>query len=62
MNFISFDKKASFHETDATLDHYIYHSNVAPFIAKFFIQKLVSSNPSRSYIKRVATAFKYGQF
>lgn len=34
------------------------HQNVAPFIAKQMIQRLVTSNPSANYIYRVATAFK----
>jgi uncharacterized protein (DUF1800 family) len=34
------------------------HPNVAPFISKFFIQKMVSSNPSPDYIARVSSEFK----
>lgn len=34
------------------------HSNAAPFFAKGMIQRLVTSNPSPAYIKRVAHAFK----
>ncbi len=33
------------------------HQNIAPFISKFFIQKMVSSNPSPSYVERVANRF-----
>ncbi len=34
------------------------HQNAAPFFAKGMIQRLVTSNPSPAYIKRVAEAFK----
>jgi uncharacterized protein (DUF1800 family) len=33
------------------------HANVAPFISRQLIQRLVTSNPSTSYISRVATVF-----
>jgi len=39
------------------LDNIFNHPNVAPFIAKQLIQRLVTSNPSPQYIERVATKF-----
>lgn len=33
------------------------HPNVAPFISKFLIQHLVTSNPSPAYVQRVASQF-----
>ena len=33
------------------------HQNIAPFISKQLIQKLVTSNPSKSYIQEVAEVF-----
>jgi len=45
-------------DRQAALDIILTHQNVAPFIAKQMIQKLVTSNPSKAYVKRVATAFK----
>lgn len=39
------------------LDNLFNHPNVGPFLGKFMIQRLVTSNPSRGYIKRVARAF-----
>jgi uncharacterized protein (DUF1800 family) len=39
------------------LDNIYAHANVAPFISKLLIQRFVRSNPSKSYIERVATAF-----
>ncbi len=37
------------------------HPNIAPFISRQFIQRLVTSNPSPDYVQRVATAFKSTQ-
>jgi uncharacterized protein (DUF1800 family) len=39
------------------LDNVFNHPNVGPFISKQLIQKLVTSNPSKDYIKRVALKF-----
>jgi uncharacterized protein (DUF1800 family) len=39
------------------LDNIFSHPNVAPFIAKQLIQKLVTSNPSPAYVQRVAERF-----
>jgi uncharacterized protein (DUF1800 family) len=39
------------------LDNVFNHPNVAPFISKQLIQKLVTSNPSREYVSRVAAVF-----
>ena len=46
-------------EQDLTmaLDNIFNHSNVAPFISKQLIQRLVTSNPTPDYIERVATIF-----
>ena len=41
----------------AALDTIFAHPNVAPFISKQLIQRLVTSNPSPAYVTRVATAF-----
>lgn len=43
--------------TDA-LNIIFQHQNLAPFISKQMIQRLVTSNPSPAYVQRVATAFK----
>jgi uncharacterized protein (DUF1800 family) len=40
------------------LDALALHSNAPPFICRLLIQRLVSSNPSRGYIYRVAQAFE----
>lgn len=39
------------------LDTLFQHPNVGPFIGKQLIQRLVSSNPSPAYVRRVASAF-----
>jgi len=39
------------------LDNIFSHANVAPFISRQLIQKLVTSNPSRGYVQRVAQVF-----
>ena len=40
------------------LDNIYAHPNLAPFVAKQLIQKLVASNPSPAYVQRVAWAFE----
>lgn len=44
------------------LDTLFNHSNTAPFISKQLIQRLVTSNPSPSYVLRVANAFNSGSY
>ncbi|KAL7482807.1 hypothetical protein ACHAW6_008462, partial [Cyclotella cf. meneghiniana] len=50
------------YETEAALDHYLYHENTAPFIAQRLIQRFTTSNPSPNYVKVVATAFQKGKY
>ena len=42
---------------NAALDIIFGHPNVAPFISRQLIQKLVTSNPSPAYVARVAAVF-----
>jgi uncharacterized protein (DUF1800 family) len=51
-------------ETDLknALDVLLAHPNVAPFLARQMIQRLVTSNPSTGYVLRVATQFKTSSF
>ena len=44
-------------DIDAALDILFAHPNVAPFISKQLIQRLVTSNPSPAYVTRVAKVF-----
>jgi len=41
----------------AAMDRLATHANVAPFIGRQMIQRLVTSNPSPAYVSRVAQAF-----
>ncbi|WP_174296691.1 DUF1800 domain-containing protein [Sphingomonas bacterium] len=42
---------------NAALDAIFAHGNIAPFVSKQLIQRLVSSNPSPGYVARVAAVF-----
>ena len=44
-------------ELTAALDNVFYHPNVGPFVSTRLIQRLVTSNPSPAYVKRVALIF-----
>ncbi|WP_372777861.1 DUF1800 family protein [Litorivivens sp.] len=49
-------------DLDAALDILFYHANVAPFISRQLIQRLVSSNPTSGYVERVAAVFENNGF
>jgi uncharacterized protein (DUF1800 family) len=42
---------------NAALDIIFAHPNLAPFVSRQLIQRLVTSNPSPAYVQRVATVF-----
>ena len=44
-------------EVEEALDVIANHPNVAPFICRLLIQRLVKSNPSRAYMRRVVRKF-----
>ena len=44
-------------ELELALDNIFHHPNVGPFVSKYLIQQLVTSDPSPAYIERVATKF-----
>lgn len=44
-------------DLEAALDNIFLHPNVAPFICRQLIQRLVTSNPSKVYLRDVATVF-----
>jgi len=50
------------YETDATLDHYLFHSNTPTFLAIMFAQRFGISNPSSRYIESTGQAFRTGRF
>lgn len=44
-------------ELDLALDNIFYHPNVGPFVSKYLIQHMVTSNPTPAYVSRVAGVF-----
>lgn len=44
-------------DVQIALDNIFNHPNVGPFVGRFLIQRLVTSNPSPGYVRRVAEAF-----
>ena len=44
-------------DLDAALDNVFGHQNVAPFVSKQLIQRLVTSNPSPGYVARISAVF-----
>lgn len=44
-------------DIEMALDNLAEHPNVGPFISRLLIQRFTKSNPSKRYIRRVATAF-----
>jgi len=61
MTMIDPSQKDALYETDALLDHLFHHPNVAPFVAKSLIQRLVTSNPSPRYVATATAAFRTGR-
>lgn len=60
VNFLGVSIAAATPAKDAlktALDTLSHHPNTAPFFAKQMIQRLVTSNPSPGYVKRVADVF-----
>lgn len=44
-------------DLEAAMDNIFNHPNVGPFIGKQLIQRLVTSNPTAAYVRRVAAVF-----
>ncbi|MBS1808917.1 MAG: DUF1800 family protein [Acidobacteria bacterium] len=44
-------------DLQAALDNIFNHPNVGPFIGRQLVQRLVTSNPTSGYVRRVAAAF-----
>jgi uncharacterized protein (DUF1800 family) len=51
------DKTDGEGEIRAAIDHLYMSPNIGPFISRLLIQRLVRSNPSKGYIRRVAKVF-----
>jgi uncharacterized protein (DUF1800 family) len=45
-------------ELDSVIEHLMSQGNLYTFIAKFFIGKMVTSNPKPAYVRRVRNAFR----
>ena len=45
-------------DINAAIDIICSHPNIAPFISKKLIMRLIKSNPSKEYVKRVTDVFK----
>jgi len=50
------------YETDAMLEHLVYHDNVAPFLTTRIMQRFGISNPSPRYVQTCVQAFKTGLY
>ena len=55
--YISPNGQTAQDDLTSALDNIFNHPNIAPFISKQLIQRLVTSNPSPTYVERVATIF-----
>ena len=44
-------------ELNQALDNIFYHPNVAPFVSRYLIQQMVTSDPTPAYVGRVAAVF-----
>ncbi|MEM9292698.1 MAG: DUF1800 domain-containing protein [Acidobacteriota bacterium] len=44
-------------DIESAVDHLFQHPNVGPFFGRLLIQRLVTSNPSSAYVRRVALVF-----
>ena len=49
--------RAGLDDVSDALDNLIEHPSCAPFISRLLIQRLVTSNPSSGYVRRVAAVF-----
>ncbi len=54
---VPLNERSIHEEMAAGLDAIADHPNVAPFICRLLIQRLVKSNPSRGYLRRVSRVF-----
>jgi len=50
------------YETEAVLQHYFHHKNVAPFLCIQVMKKFGHSNPSPRYVSQCTKAFRSGSY
>ncbi|MEM7391568.1 MAG: DUF1800 domain-containing protein, partial [Verrucomicrobiota bacterium] len=51
------DQQSGLEDVEDAIDNLFHHPNVGPFFGRRLIQRLVTSNPGRGYVYRVASAF-----
>ena len=61
-SYSEMDLRDAQYETDAVLDDYFYHDNVAPFLCIRIMQRFSFSNPSPKFISRCVNAFRTGSY
>lgn len=61
-SFNEHDRRDAEYETEAVLEHLLWHPNTGPFVASSLIRHMVTSNPSPRYVQAVATAFREGAY
>jgi uncharacterized protein (DUF1800 family) len=44
-------------DIERAVEHLFMHPNVGPFVSQHLIQRMVTSNPTPSYVERIATVF-----
>lgn len=62
LNPVNHENRDAEYETEAVLQSYFTHPNVAPFIAHKMIQRFGVSNPSPNYVESAASAFNSGTY
>jgi uncharacterized protein (DUF1800 family) len=62
LNVIICSNRNAQFETEAVLDHYIYHPNTAPFVSFRLLQRFGISNPSPVFLSCVSQAFFTGSY
>ena len=55
--FVVPDGQTGIQDIDDAVDNLFNHPNVAPFVSKQLIQRLVTSNPSPDYVSRISAVF-----
>jgi len=56
------NNRDAMYETDAYLEHLVYHDNTAPFLAIRLMQRFGFSNPSPRFVAAVSQAFTDGKY
>ena len=57
-NEVAPSNTSAYADMTAALDNIFNYANVPPFVSRYMIQKLVTGQPSPSYVQRVASVFR----